>query len=130
MQVQYREDERKANIQYAGIGIGIIILVTLFLFLSRTVLVNERLITFFTALGLLIVFEFLNLIIHPWLAGFTHESPLLMLLALVLIAALLIPLHHRMEHWLKGKMVEKNKAIRLAAAKKTVQILERNSHGI
>ena len=77
-------------------------------------------VSFFAVLGLLIVFEFVNLLIHPWLAGYTHESPVLMLLALVVIAALLIPLHHRLEHWIKLKMVEKNKAIRLAAAEKTI----------
>lgn len=122
---QKADDERKDNIQYAAIGLGIIILVTLFLLLSRALLVNERLITFFAVLGLLIVFEFVNLLIHPWLAEFTHESPLFMLLALVLIAALLIPLHHRIEHWIKGKLVEKNKAIRLAAARKTIENLDK-----
>jgi NADH:ubiquinone oxidoreductase subunit 3 (subunit A) len=81
------------------------------------------LISFFAILGLLIVFEFINLLIHPWLASFTHDSPVLMLLALVILASLLIPLHHRLEHWIKEKMVEKNKAIRLAAAKKTIEQL-------
>jgi hypothetical protein len=76
-------------------------------------------------LGLLVVFEFINLLIHPWLASFTHESPVLMLLVLVLIASLLIPLHHRLEKWIKEKMIEKNKAIRLAAAKKTIEKLEK-----
>jgi hypothetical protein len=47
-----------------------------------------------------------------------------MLLALVIIASLLIPLHHRLEKWIKEKMVEKNKKIRLAAAKKTIAKLE------
>ena len=117
------EEERKQNIQYALIALGIIIFITLFLLLSRTVIVNERLISFFAILGLLIIFEFINLLIHPWLAHFTHESPVLMLLALVLIASLLIPLHHKLEHWIKGKMIEKNKAIRLAAAKKTIEKL-------
>ncbi len=74
--------------------------------------------------GLLVVFEFINLLIHPWLASFTHESPLLMLLALVIIASLLIPLHHKLEHWIKEKMIEKNKKIRLAAAKRTIEKLE------
>jgi tetratricopeptide (TPR) repeat protein len=116
--------QRKQNIQYALIALGIIVFITLFLLLSRTIVVNEKLISFFTILGLLSVFEFINLLIHPWLASFTHESPVLMLLALVLIASLLIPLHHRLEHWVKEKMIEKNKAIRLAAAKKTIERLE------
>jgi hypothetical protein len=47
-----------------------------------------------------------------------------MLLALVLIASLLIPIHHKIQHWLTNKLVEKNKRIRLAAAKKTIAILE------
>jgi len=117
--------QRKENIQYALIALGIIIFITLFLLLSRTVIVNERLISFFAILGLLIIFEFINLLIHPWLASFTHDSPVLMLLVLVLIASLLIPLHHRLEHWIKEKMIEKNKKIRLAAAKKTIEKLEK-----
>jgi hypothetical protein len=48
-----------------------------------------------------------------------------MLLILVGIAALLIPAHHRLEHWIKHKMVEKNKRIRLAAAKRTIEKLEK-----
>ena len=47
-----------------------------------------------------------------------------MLLALVAIAALIVPLHHRLEHWTTHKLVEKNKAIRLAKAKKTIEELE------
>ncbi|MGC4104154.1 tetratricopeptide repeat protein [Ferruginibacter sp.] len=117
--------QRKQNIQYALITLGIIIFVILFLLLSRTIIVNEKWISFFTILGLLVVFEFINLLIHPWLAHITHESPVLMLLALVILAALLIPLHHRFEHIIKEKMVEKNKAIRLAAAKKTIEKLEK-----
>jgi hypothetical protein len=47
-----------------------------------------------------------------------------MLLALVCIAALLVPLHHKVEKWATLKLVEKNKQIRLAAAKKTIQQLD------
>jgi hypothetical protein len=119
--------KRRQNIQYALIALGIIIFITLFLLLSRTILVNEKIISFFAILGLLVVFEFINLVVHPWLASFTNESPVLMLSALVLIASLLIPLHHRLEHWIKEKMIEKNKAIRLAAAKKTIKKLEKKA---
>jgi hypothetical protein len=47
-----------------------------------------------------------------------------MLLFMVCLAALLIPMHHKLEHWITNKMVEKNKQIRLAAAKKTIAQLE------
>jgi len=120
-------DERHQNIQYALIAFAIITFIVIFLLFSRSVIANERMISFFGVLGLLVVFEFINLLLHPWLSSITHESPVLMLLALVLIAALLIPMHHRLEHWIKEKMVEKNKAIRLAAAKKTIEKLGDNS---
>jgi hypothetical protein len=37
----------------------------------------------------------------------THHSPVLMLLALVCIAALLVPMHHRAEKWATVKPAEK-----------------------
>jgi hypothetical protein len=74
--------------------------------------------------ALLVVFEFFNLLLHPFLQRITHHSPMLMLLALVCIAALLVPLHQKVEKWATSKLVEKNKQIRLAAAKKTIQQLE------
>jgi hypothetical protein len=75
-------------------------------------------------LGLLAVFEFINLYIHPYLAHITNDSPVLMLLILIGIGALLVPLHHRLEKWMTKVMVEKNKKIRLAAAKRTIEQLE------
>jgi hypothetical protein len=47
-----------------------------------------------------------------------------MLLIMVAVAAVLVPLHHRLEHWITHKLVEKNVRIRLAAAKRTIQQLE------
>jgi len=43
---------------------------------------------------------------------------------------MLIPLHHKIEKWIIEKMVEKNKAIRLAAAKKTIETLEKKSENV
>ena len=119
------EEERKQNIQYALIALGIIVLVSLYLLLSRSFITNTKLIEFFGVVALLIVFEFLNLLLHPFLERVTHHSPILMLLALVCIAALLVPLHHKVEKWATAKLVEKNKQIRLKAAKKTIEQLEK-----
>lgn len=116
--------ERRHNLQYAGITIGIILFIIIFLLLSRTIIVRTRFIQFFSVLGLLAVFEFINLLIHPYLAKITHHSPVLMLLVLMGIAALLIPLHHKLQHKLTNIMIERNKSIRLAAAKKTIADLE------
>lgn len=117
-------EERKQNLQYASIALGIVTFIILFFLLSRSIVVTEKWISFFGILGLLIVFEFINLLIHPILESTTHHSPVLMLLALVVLASLLIPLHHRMEKWIKEKMTEKNKRIRLENAKKTIEKLE------
>ena len=119
------EQQRKQNIQYALLALGIITFVISFLLLSRKHITNTKLIQFLGVVALLLVFEFLNLLLHPFLERITHHSPVLMLLALVCIAALLVPLHHKLEKWATHKLVEKNKAIRLAVAKKTIEELEK-----
>ena len=48
---------------------------------------------------------------------------LLMLMIFIAIAAIIVPLHRRLEHWVKHKLAEKNKTIRLEAAKKTIERL-------
>jgi len=118
------EEERKQNIQYALIAIVLVTLFILFLFLSRSFITNTKLISFFGVLALLLVFEFLNLLLHPFLERITHHSPVLMLLALVCIGSFHVPLHHKLEKWTTVKLVEKNKEIRLANAKKTIEKLE------
>ena len=125
--MEQEKEQRKQNLEYAMMAFGIVTLILLFLLLSRSIIVNEKWVTFFGVVGLLVVFEFLNLLLHPYLEKITNHSPVLMLLALVCIAALLVPLHHRIEKWAKHKLVEKNKQIRLAAAKKTIERLEPKS---
>lgn len=124
LEYSQQAEERHTNIQYMFIGAGIISFFIVFLMLSRSFFVNEKWISFLAILALLLVFEFINLLIHPFLEKITHHSPILMLLCLVGLASLLIPLHHKMEHFIKHKLTEKNKKIRLAAAKKTIEQLE------
>jgi len=118
------KEERAYNLQYAAIALGLVTFFIFFLLFSHSVIANQKLIKFLGILTLLITFEFLNLLLHPFLAVFMHHQPLLMLAAMVFIATLLIPLHHKMEHWVTHKLVEKNNRIRLAAAKKTIEKLE------
>jgi hypothetical protein len=42
---------------------------------------------------------------------------------------LLVPLHHKLEKWATQTLVEKNKQIRLAEAKKTIEELEKEERG-
>jgi tetratricopeptide (TPR) repeat protein len=128
IEVQEREkqerEQRKHNLQFSAIALAVIGFLVLFLLLSHSVIVNQKTIRFLGVVSLLLVFEFVNLLIHPYLGEITHHSPALMLLIMVCIAALLVPLHHKIEHWITHKLVEKNNRIRLAAAKKTIANLE------
>ena len=121
---EQENEEHKNNLQYAAIALGLVSFVILFLLFSHTIIANQKLIHSLGVVALLIVFEFLNLLLHPYLGELTHHSPILMLITMVCIAAILVPLHHKIEHWTVHKLVEKNKKIRLAAAKKTIEQLE------
>jgi tetratricopeptide (TPR) repeat protein len=115
--------ERKENIQYILIAAALFILTILFLLLSRSFITSSKWIEFFGVVTLLILFEFINLILHPFLEQLTHHSPALMLLALVAIAALLVPLHNKLEKLATAKLIAKNKEIRLKKAKRTIEEL-------
>jgi tetratricopeptide (TPR) repeat protein len=120
--------EHKNNLQVLGITAGIIIFISLFFVLSQSFVVHERWIKLLGIIGLLVVFEYLYIFIDPYVIKITNESPIWMLLALVLIAMLLEPVHNRIEHWVTHKLIEKNKRMRLAAAKRTVSRLEGESN--
>jgi tetratricopeptide (TPR) repeat protein len=119
------KEERSHNLQYFAIAATLVLFIIIFLILSHSILVNESIIRFLGILSLLIVFEFINLFLHPYLGEFVHHSPILMLCMMVFIAALLIPLHHKLEDWITNKLVDKNTQIRLAAAKRTIEALEK-----
>ncbi len=116
-------EERSHNIQYALLALSIVVFILGFLVFSRSYVASAKVISFLCVVALLIVFEFLNLLLHPVIGSITHHSPVFMLIALVCIAALMIPLHHKLEKWAKKMLVEKNAAIRLARAKRTVEEL-------
>ncbi|MBK7554950.1 MAG: hypothetical protein IPI55_10185 [Flavobacteriales bacterium] len=118
------EQERSRNIQF---GIIVLIVITLGIFLlifSRTSVVGAKAIKNLSLIALLLFFEFINLLLHPFLDRITHHSPILMLLCMAAIAGLLIPLHHRMEKLITNMLVSKNNRVRLEAARKTIEELE------
>lgn len=123
-----KEGELQANrhqkLQYAGVTTGLGFFFLIFVLLSNTFIVGTRTIEILGTLSLLLVFEFIYLAIHPLLESYTHNSPALMLLSLAALAAILVPMHHRTEHFVKQKMVERNNKIRLAKALKTVAELQ------
>ena len=99
---------RKRNLELAGIAIFIPIFLFGILLLGRRK-VKSRTVEFLGVLGLLFLFEFIVLFAHPFIGHWTHESPVWMLLILVAVAAILIPLHHRSESWIKKKLASNSK---------------------
>ncbi len=101
--------ERKQQLQLLFIAIFIPGFFLLTLLLSRIKL-HVRLIKILGILSLLILFEYLTLLLHPYVLEFTHHTPIYELLIFVSIAAVLIPLHHRGENWLV-KWLTKNRPL-------------------
>ena len=125
MKEEKQEELHKKNLEYTFIALGILSFLMLFILFSRKHITNTKVIQFLSVVSLLIVFEFLNLLIHPVLEKITHHSPLLMLLSLVALASIIIPFHHKLEHWAVNKLIENNKQTRLEAAKRTIEQLEK-----
>lgn len=118
-------ESHKKNVENILIAIGIISFLIMFLLLSRSIVVNEKWIRPLGVVGLLLFFEFINLLLHPQLEQLTHHSSILMLLIMVGIAALLVPFHHKIEKLVTEQLIEKNKQIRIRAAHKTLERLQK-----
>lgn len=125
IQKQKEEAEtRKQNIQYALIALGMVTFVILTLIFSKGVIKSARVVKFLGVIALLILFEFINLLLHPFLEKITHHSPILMLLALVSIAFLIVPIHHKLEKWAVEKLIERHKISREKAMQESDAIPE------
>ncbi|MFZ1798418.1 MAG: hypothetical protein WAU24_01010 [Chitinophagaceae bacterium] len=125
-QAELQAKQRKDDMEYAAIALAFVLFLIAFLLLSRSIIVHERAIEFLGIIVLLIFFEFINLMLHPFLERITDHSPVLMLAGLMIVAAIIIPFHHRLEKYIKSKLLEKNKRLRLIAAKKTIARMEQN----
>jgi tetratricopeptide (TPR) repeat protein len=102
-QIRKEKAERKQQLQLLVLGIFIPTFFLLTLIISRRK-VDFRFIRFLGIISLLMLFEYLTLLLHPFVVNITQHTPMLELLVFVCIAAGLIPLHHRLEHWLINKL--------------------------
>ena len=109
-QRQLEEDRREAakkryqQLQFLLIGIFIPGFFLLTLLLSQAK-IHIRVIRGLGILSLLFFFEYLTLLLHPKVAEITHHTPVYEILVFVGLAAILIPLHHRVEHWLIHRLI-------------------------
>jgi len=97
------DQKRTQQLQMLMIGIFIPGIFILTLALSR-VRMHPRIVRLLGVLSLLFLFEYLTLLLHPAVANLTHHTPVLEILIFVGVAALVIPLHHKLEHWLIHKL--------------------------
>ena len=95
--------ERDQQLQLMLIGIFIPIFFLLTVFLSKRK-VHVKAIKTLGIISLLLLFEYITLLFHPFVATITNHTPIFQLLIFVCIAALLIPTHHRVEGWLIDKL--------------------------
>jgi len=102
------KEERRQQLQHIFISIFIPLLFLLTLFFAR-VKVKPSLIRFFGVVSLLILFEYLTLLLHPYVKDLPHHQPVLEILVFVVLAAFLIPAHHKVEHWLIDKLIHRPK---------------------
>ena len=88
---------RRHNIQYMGLTIGLVGLFTLLGMLGFFV-VHTGTIRALGFFSFIFLFEFIILIADKQIQEWTHEEPWKILLIKVLLAAILLPLHHWLEH--------------------------------
>ncbi|MBL7753819.1 MAG: tetratricopeptide repeat protein [Chitinophagaceae bacterium] len=100
------QEERKNQLQHILIMMFIptLFLVTLILARRR---VKLGVIKFLGILSLLFFFEYITLLLHPVVQHVTHHTPVFEILIFVGIAALIIPTHHKIEHWLIALLVKR-----------------------
>ena len=96
--------ERSQQLQMLLIAIFIPGLFLITLLLSRIKL-HLQAIRLLGILSLLFFFEYLTLLLHPTVANLTNHTPVYEILIFVAIAAILIPAHHRLEHWLIHRLI-------------------------
>lgn len=113
------KEERRQQLQLLFIAIFIPGFFLVTLLLSR-IRIPIRLIKIMGILSLLIFFEFLTLLLHPTVKEFTHHTPVYEIMIFVAIAAILIPTHHRIEHWLIERLLRNRE--RLAGEEQKIRI--------
>jgi hypothetical protein len=99
--------DRREKLQLLFIGIMIPIFFLLSVLISRRK-VHKRLVEFMGIVSVLLFFEYITLLLHPYIAEKSHHSPIIEIVIFVAIAAIITPAHHRIQHWLLKKLAEYN----------------------
>jgi tetratricopeptide (TPR) repeat protein len=93
------KQETKKRLQFLAIGITLPLLFLITIFLSRR-RVRPRVVESAGIISLLLLFEYVTLLLHPFVLELTNHIPVFELLVFAAIAAVLTRAHHRFEHLL------------------------------
>ena len=102
------EKERKENLQMMGIAIFILAFFGVLSLWSKRK-IKPKSLRYIGLLGLLLMFEFISYLLHPVIGKITHHIPVLFVLTSVAIASTILPIHHRLEHWVEKELAHKRK---------------------
>lgn len=104
-EIEAKELEQKLQLLMIGISIPLFFLLSVVISKRK---VNKKLVEFFGIVSILLLFEYITLLLHPFIAEKTHHNPFYEIIIFVLIAAVITPLHHRFQHWVIHKLTEYN----------------------
>jgi len=118
MNEQFRQDEiarekkkeskeRSFKLEFLLIGMLIPVFFFLSAYISRKK-VNKRVIELSGIFSLIFLFEYITLLIHPYVKEKASHSPIYEILFFVAIAAILSPTHHKVEYWLISKLTRRH----------------------
>ena len=108
LNLEKKNKERRNSIQYMLILIGILTLAAFLLFIGRFN-VNTRQAQGLIFLTFLIIFEFLLVILDPYVDMLSGGAPAIKLSINAMVAALIFPLHHYAEGKIKNRVLQKVK---------------------
>ena len=119
-----QQKQRKLTLELILVGIFIPVLFLFTAFISSRK-VSQRIIQFSGIFSILFLFEYITILIHPWVMKTSGHSPVIEIFIFIAIASILSPTHHKVEHWLRGKLerryearVRREEAVRAAALAK------------
>lgn len=98
--------DRRNSLQLIAIAVFIATFLLIVLLLGQKS--RPRVSEFLAVLALLLLFEFFNFLIHPYIGKLTRYTPVFYLLASVLLASILAPIHHHATLLIKRKLLKQS----------------------
>jgi len=100
--IQKEKDDRNNNLILGAIGFFIPVFITFLYLIGKRSKKKSKLIASLGIASLLMLFEFISLFIHPYVEKYSGHNVAVMYVILLITASALVPLHHKMEAYVKN----------------------------